>query len=196
LTSAAGGARPLRVGCALAALALSGASPAPATRSTPSAPTERGTYRLEGTAHVDATPFGRDVEVRADAVIRPGSGPRELRVRIASQGQVCELVARLGDAGALVFAAGQVCPIALEDPDMRGHVEARLRAGRGRIGDGRLAVELAFDLTGSVRLAARSLQVFGAELPVPAALATDVPVKGLASASVAGRRDESRAADR
>jgi hypothetical protein len=153
----------------------------------------RGTYRLHGTARVAATPLPeRDLELHADALLEPGSSPRQVRIRVAAEGYACDLVARLDDAGALAFEPGQRCLVALASPGARGRVEATLRSGRGQLADDHLALELACDLAGSVSLKAGGGRVLGAE--VPATWMPPVPVQGEARAAAEGDRDRSRAA--
>jgi hypothetical protein len=183
--------RPAAGALALAA-ALAGAG---AAGSSPDA--VRGTYRLHGTAHVEARPaLDDDVEVHADAILRPGPGPRDVRARLSAEAQSCDLDAKLGDGGALVFAEGQRCVVDLQAPDARGRIEARLRSGTGRIRDGQLALEMTWDLSGalSVRTATSRIQVLGREVDLPATWMPEVPVRGDAHATVEGRRDASRAA--
>ena len=117
---------------------------------------------------------------------------------LAAEGQRCELSARLGDGGTLALDAGQQCALALDGPDARGRVTARLRSGRGRIGAGRLALDLAWDVSGrvAVRTGGGRYEVLGNTVDVPAAWAPEVPVSGQASAAVEGRRDDSRAGGR
>lgn len=153
-----------------------------------------GTYRMRGSARVDAVaPLGRSIEARGDAIVRAaGAG---LRVRLASQGRACELVASRGADGGLAFAPGQRCAFDLDDADARGHVEARLRAGSGRLRDRHLSLELAFELSGAVALRTVGQgQVLGIE--IPAAWTPELPVDGTASVRAEGDRDESRAAGR
>ncbi len=156
----------------------------------------RGTYRLQGTAHVAARPaLEEDVEIHADAILRPGPGPRDVRARLAMEGQSCDLAATLGEGGALVFAKGQRCVLDLRGPDARGRIEARLRSGDGRIRDGALELAMAWELGGtlSVRTTSR-MQVLGREVDLPETWTPEVPVRGEARATAEGRRDRSRAA--
>jgi hypothetical protein len=110
-------------------------------------------------------------------------------------GQACELAASRADDGTLEFEAGQRCAFDLADPDARGHVEARLRAGRGRLRDRHLSLDLAFDTSGAVALrTAPGVQMLGVE--VPSTWTAEISVNGGASIRAEGDRDESRAAQR
>lgn len=177
-----------------AALATGFAAPAAAA-----APRERddlgGTYRMRGTAQVDAAaPLGRNIDSRGDAIVR-ADRPGTIRVRLASMGQACELSAARKDDGALAFDAGQRCVFDLQDADARGHVEARLRAGSGRLRDRHLALDLAFELSGKIALrTAAGVQMLGVELP--STWTPDIRLDGGAAVRAEGDRDESRAAQR
>lgn len=153
-----------------------------------------GVYRVQGTAHVSARPIvDSEVEARADATLERGLRPREVRALLASQGHRCELVATLEGDGALAFAQGQRCVVAVDSPEARGRVEARLASGRGRVGDGRLSLDLSWELSGglSVRTASR-VEVLGREVELPSTWLPEAPVRGDARAKVDGWRDESR----
>ena len=151
-----------------------------------------GTYRIRGAARVDAAaPFRREVAARGDAIVRPGAGG-DVRLRIAAMGHACELGATRAADGALTFPPGQACVFDLADPGARGHVEARLRSGRGSLRERHLALDLAFGLTGAVSLRVAPAQVLGVDLPSTWTRA--VPVDGGASVRAEGERDESRAA--
>jgi hypothetical protein len=180
---------------AAAALALGAVVTAAAPRG---AGAIHGTYRLSGTARVDAGPIlSRNVETRADAVLSPGRGSRAVRARLVAEGHACELAATLGDGGALTFDPGQRCTFEVRDPDARGRVEARLRSGQGRCEGGKLALDLTFELTGalSVRTAQR-VEVMGSSVELPAAWTPELPLRGEARTVAEGKRDRSRAAPR
>lgn len=177
----------LALACALACGPALAASPGAAGDDV------RGTYRIRGTAHVDAvTPLGRTTEARGDASVRAGAGATIL-LRLASRGQSCELTATRARDGGLSFATGQRCAFDLRDPDTRGHVEARLRSGSGRLRERHLALDLSFELSGVVALrTAAGLEALG----IPPSWTPDLPVNGGASLRAEGDRDESRAAGR
>lgn len=157
-----------------------------------------GTYRLRGTARVEAGPIlSRVVEGRADAVLRPAGPPGAVRVRLAAQGHACELGGTASQDGALVLEAGQRCTFDLDDPGARGRVEARLRSGRGTLRGRTLALELSFELSGALSLqTARQVEVLGRTVDLPAAWTPELPVRGEATAVAEGERDDSRAAER
>jgi hypothetical protein len=162
---------------ALLALSLAGSGANPAL----------GTYRVDADVRVSGVPLLRSFELRGDVVLRPGDGPRVIRARLAARGHACEVDGTLADDGALAFERGQRCLIALDDPGVRGDVEATLRAGRGRVRDGRIALDLELGLAGTVRVATGSVPGLAKETPVP--------VNGEASIHAGGGRDNSRAAE-
>jgi hypothetical protein len=156
-----------------------------------------GTYRLHGTANVDAKPMlDRTVEVHADAVLKPGRGPaREVVVTVAAEGGACDLTALIDEAGALEFRRDQQCAVEIHSPDARGHLDAVLRSGRGQVRGEQLELSLSFGVQGvmSVRTADR-VEVLGREVEIPAAWTPETPLRGQADASLLGTRDRSRAA--
>ncbi len=146
-----------------------------------------GTYRVQASARISGVPLLGTLELRGDVSLRPGDGPRGVKARLASRGHACELAGTLAEDGALAFADGQRCRIALDDPGVRGEVTATLRSGRGRVVDGRITLALELGLAGKVRVATGVLPGLAAE--------TVVPVDGAASVRAEGRRDNSRAAE-
>jgi hypothetical protein len=160
------------------ALGSPGASPAAGVE---------GTYRMEAGVHLQAEPLPDDVELKADAVVTSGANPGEIQLRLAAQGEACELTARLDEQGGLVLAPGQKCPVELGDGMIQGKLVAKLRRGRGRIGDGRLSLDLAFDLRGAVRLGPGQTRI-------ERHLTPKVSVEGEGTATASGARDESRGA--
>jgi hypothetical protein len=147
-----------------------------------------GTYRVQATARLSGVPLVHALDLRGDVVLRPGEGPRAVRVRLAARGHACDLSGTLAEPGRLVLAAGQRCPILLDDPGVRGEVEASLRSGEARLADGHLVLSLEVALAGSVRLSTGLLPGLAREAVVP--------VDGSASVRGEGDRDNSRAADR
>ncbi len=174
--------------CVAAAAALAGASAPPAAI--------RGTYRLHGTARVAAAPaLEDDIEVHADAVLRPGKGPRDVRALLVTEGHSCELDAKTGEGGTLSFQRGQRCVLDVRSPTTRGRIEARLRSASGSVREGVLALEMAFDLEGALSMrTASGVEVLGRKMDLPSAWTPEVPVRGSARATAEGRRDRSRAA--
>lgn len=154
-----------------------------------------GTYRLQGRAQVDARPFpAGDEEVHADAVLSPGARAGEVRVHLAGQGLACDLAASMDATGALTLAQGQRCSIELRNDQAEGQVEARLVSGGGRLRGELLELDLAFALTGAVRLrSGGSLDALGKALSLPGSGGEPVPVRGEARGRAQGSRDRSRA---
>jgi hypothetical protein len=162
----------------------------------PSPAEVRGTYRLQGTARLDARPFpARDEELHADAVLAPGRAPGQLRIRLSAEGLTCELAATLSADGGLAFAPGQRCDVELQGGEVEGKVGGRLLAGSGRVREELLTLELSFALAGAVRLrAGGTLDALGGLLALPGAGGSDLPVRGEVRGRAQGRRDRSRAA--
>ncbi len=147
----------------------------------PTATGAHGTYRLHGTARMNAGPvLPSELDVRADIILRPGADPRGTIARVRSMGHVCDLTARMAGDGTLTFAPGQICVFQLDSPEAAGRIESRLESGRGRVKAGSLELELAFQLSGTLR---------------PSPWSPLIPVNGTASATGKGWRDNSRAAD-
>lgn len=155
----------------------------------------RGTYRLHGTAHATLGPLlDREVELHADAVLERGDDTRTVRVHVAAEGYGCDLLARLEAAGSLSFEGGQRCVVTVSSPDTRGHLEALLRSGRGRVEGGHLALELSGDVEGALSHRAGGVRVLGQE--IPATWSPELPVRGPVRATAEGDVDRSRAARR
>lgn len=156
----------------------------------------RGVYRLAGSARVTASPLPAErLELRADALLRPGDRRRRIQARLAAQGHACELAGDLAPDGTLAFDEGQRCLLDLDDPGARGHVEGRLRSGSGRLAGRDLSLDLVFDVSGTVSVSAGGLRVPGLG-EVPPSWTPPTPVRGEARASASGTRDDSRAAGR
>jgi hypothetical protein len=180
----------------LASLAAGGGLAAGAAPpAAPAAPDVLGTYRLRGRALIDARPFpARDEELHADAVLARGEGASGVRLHLAGDGFACDLAGTLAADGALAFAPGQRCAADLRSDEVDGRVEARLRAGTGRVREEVLTLDLAFTLSGSVRVrSGGALDALSAVVPVPGAGGEPVPVSGEARGKAEGRRDRSRA---
>lgn len=169
----------------LAALAV----PAVAAALPPQSPaTVRGTYRVRALATVAGLPLVRELELRADVVLAPGTGGREVRARLAARGQACALTARVAADGTLAFTVGERCTIVLDQPGTSGALVATVRSGRGRVADRRLVLELRLGLEGAVHVATGPVPGLGGE--------ADLPASGEAVVQAEGRRDDSRAAGR
>ena len=143
-----------------------------------------GTYLVAATVEVHAQGLPGHHELRADAVLEPGRGARDVVITLSSQGYRCRLSGRLGEAGALELPAGQRCRLDLEEEAFGGRVDCALAWGRGTAREGKLSLELMVELRGLVRL--------GPGQGALAMLSTEVPVAGKAEATATGRRDESR----
>jgi hypothetical protein len=147
----------------------------------PTAARARGTFRVRGTARMNAGAIlPSEMDVRADVILRPGAGDRGMVARVRSMGHVCDLTARLAGDGTLTFAPGQVCLLEFDSPEVAGRVESRLESGRGRVTTSTLELDLAWQLSGSMR---------------PSSWSPLIPVDGTARATGRGWRDNSRAAD-
>jgi hypothetical protein len=146
-----------------------------------------GTYRVQATARLSGVPLLRSLELRGDVVLRAGERRGLVRVHLAARDQACDLAGSLAEPGRVVLAPGQRCPIQLDDPGVRGEVEATLRSGEARLADGRIVLSLELGLAGSLRT---SLLVPGL------GRGAVVPVDGAASVRGEGDRDNSRAAER
>ena len=150
-----------------------------------------GSWIVDVVTHVRAAPVvERDVESRAGLVVREGREKKVVSLEIEAEGYACRLEATVADDGALDLGAGQTCPLALDEPNVRGSVEGRVRTGRGRLRDGKLELELALDLSGSVsaRLDGGTVSVMGREIVLPDGRAPALPLRGSAEARGEGRR--------
>lgn len=165
---------------AAAALAAPGAAPLdlPAT------------FRLQGHGHVEARPLAPwDGELRADAVLTKGERAGEVHLHLAGEGIACELTARLDAGGVLTIAPRQRCESAMRNAALDGRVEAALTSGTGKVVGEALELELAFTVSGAVRLQDGNL--LGTLVP---GAGDPVPIRGDGRARATGRRDRSRAA--
>jgi hypothetical protein len=177
-------------GC-LAAAALASFGAASGATGSGATAEQAGRYVLHGSAHVELTTLGtHDGDADLDVVVAQGAAPGRLRLELSSGAYACALAARVSAAGDLAFDASQRCPVDLAEPGARGKVDARLRTGRGRILGGELALELAFDVSGTLSMGAQggSVTVFGAEVNVPGAWTAPAPVRGTVEAKARGTR--------
>jgi hypothetical protein len=174
---------------ALLALALPASARDAARKATPARPAA-DSYPLRAQVRVRASPvLDRDMDGEAVATISAARAGM-LRVRLESGGYACELEARRSGEGDLAFAPGQRCASDVSEPTARGRAEATLRSGSGRLSGDRLALELAFDLEGtmSLHVAGRTMEVLGQTVELPAGWTPAVPLRGTATASAEGRR--------
>jgi hypothetical protein len=180
----------------LLALAVAAATPAAGVPPPVSVAELSGTYRLSGTAEIDAEPFpSRREELHADAVLSPGASAREVRVDLAVETFRCTLHAEAGADGGLAFPPGQRCPVALGALG-EGHATATLREASGAARADGLELSLAFAVSGRVRLrAGGALDAIGQALSLPGTGGRWADVSGEARGWAAGMRDASRAAE-
>ncbi|MFT3912945.1 MAG: hypothetical protein QM704_02320 [Anaeromyxobacteraceae bacterium] len=156
----------------------------------PPADAVAGTYRVRATVRMPSVPVLGTVELRGDVVLRPGPGPGGVSARLAARGHACALEGRVREGGAITFAPGQACTIALDDPGARGQVRAVLRGARAGVDTaGRITLALELELSGSVRVST------GLEGIPGLAGEAEVPVSGPATVDGAGDRDNSRAGE-
>jgi hypothetical protein len=148
-------------------------------------------FVLSGNAHYDVNPFppgdqSGEIRVTLDKAAAPG----HVSVRLESMGYACVLDAARSRDGALAFTTPATCSVDVSDPDARGHVDARLRSGRGTVKGDRLSLELSFDVTGrvSTRIPRTTLNVLGSEVVVPEGWSPDVPIKGTVRSKGSGTR--------
>lgn len=155
-------------------------------------PSEFGHYALHGTAHVTGNGLA-DREVTADlwAEVSPGRAPSEVRVELGWRAYRCAVEASLAPSGELAFAEGQACQLFVAEPEARGPVEGRLRSGRGRLRDGLLELELAFEVSGTLqaRLPGRRITFLGTEVELPDTWMPGLPVHGSLTSSARGSRN-------
>jgi len=170
------------------ALTIIGAGPVPSTSGAGGIP---GRYEVAGTAHVSISPFpAHDYPGEMTATLSRSPGPGALSLRLEAQGYGCTLQVRADQDGSLDFPEGTTCPIEIAQPDARGHVDAQLRMGRGRIVRGRLEMDLQFDVSGRIqmKIPSRTIRIFGKEVQSPETWAPTAPVHGTVAASGQGQR--------
>jgi hypothetical protein len=179
---------------ALVALAGAVAAVAPSVASArePVTPASlAGRYALTVKLHVDATGLpARDDSAGIDAIVRAGPASDAVRVQLTWGRYACDLAAQLRDGGDLALEPGQACAVDVAEPDARGHLDARLRSGRGHAGESALDLDLAFDVRGalSTRVAAQGVKVLGANVSLPETWTPYLPVRGTVAASGSGPR--------
>ncbi len=153
-----------------------------------------GAYVLNGTAKVRVTPFpAREQQGEVRATLEPGRTPGHLSVRLESRGYSCVLDASRSRSGDLVFTTPASCAADVRETDARGRIDARLQSGWGTVRDGRLTLDLRFDVNGkiSTRVARRTFTVFQAEFTVPGGWTPSVPVRGTVTSGGSGARQRS-----
>lgn len=150
-----------------------------------------GTYGVAGTAHVSVSPFpAHDYPGAMTATFSRASGPGALSLRLEARGYGCTLQVQVGPDGSLRFPDDARCPLDIAEPDARGHVDARLRTGRGRVVGDTLELALQLDVNGTIqmRIPSRTIRIFGTEIQSPATWAPVAPVRGNVSASGLGSK--------
>lgn len=150
-----------------------------------------GRYALHATARVRANPVvDRELETDGDVEIRPGRASGVVQLRVSAEGYACELAARAGERGELVLEPGQRCSFDVAEPEVRGHVDARLVSARGRVQGDELVLELSWELSGSLSLlvTGRRIELMGRAIEVPDAWAPHLPLRGTADTAGRGSR--------
>jgi hypothetical protein len=172
-------------------LALSAAMPPPLARAED---LSLGSYLLRGSAHVQVAPFPtRDDPGEMKVTVGRTDTPRLLSVRLESHGYTCTLLASRSPGGVLEFSTPARCASDVREPDARGHVDARLRSGRGTLRGGRLTLELAFEIRGSVAtpIPRTTFRLLDTEFTVPEGWTPGVPLGGSVALSGSGARQGS-----
>jgi hypothetical protein len=154
-----------------------------------------GTYLVRGRADVQVTPFPAS-DQPGDMKVTLGRSRTAGRVTVGieSRGYACALEASRSSSGALELVTPATCSLEIRDPDARGHVDARLRSGRGSVRDGRLSLDLRFDVEGKVstRVARTRFTLFDTEFTVPEGWTPSVPLRGSVTSKGSGPRRDSR----
>ena len=151
-------------------------------------------FVLSGMARVQVAPFPAgdhpgDMRVTLEQARAPG----HVSVRIESRGYTCVLDASRSGRGVLEFSTPALCPVEVRGPDARGHLDAHLRSGRGTVKDGRLTLDLRFDVNGRIatRIPRTTFSVLGTEFVVPEGWSPAAPVRGTVTSSGSGTRQKS-----
>jgi hypothetical protein len=150
-----------------------------------------GTYQVRGRADVQVSPLPASNQP-GDMTVTLGRSrtPGRVSVGIEARGYTCALEASRSSSGAIDLLTPATCALEIRDPDARGHVDARLRSGRGTLRDGRLSLELRFDVDGKVstRVARTRFSLFDVEYEVPEGWTPSVPVRGSVTSRGSGPR--------
>jgi hypothetical protein len=150
-----------------------------------------GRYVLRGTVRANTSLLPtREEAVEVLALVAAGDTQHDVRLHLRARGHACELRARVSRGGALALEPGQTCRIELDEPDARGHVDARLRSGSGRLDARSLSLDVAWDLAGSVSTQPGArVAVPGTSIEVPLPATPAVPVRGTVEAEATGTRE-------
>ena len=152
-----------------------------------------GTYLVRGRADVQVSPFPSSNQPGDMTVTLTRSRTAgRVSVDIAARGYTCALEASRSSAGVLDLVAPATCSLEIRDPDARGHVDARLRSGRGTVRDGTLSLDLRFDVEGKVstRVARTRFTLFDSEFTVPEGWTPSVPLRGTVTSRGSGQRSQ------
>jgi hypothetical protein len=150
-----------------------------------------GTYLVRGRADVQVSPFpSSDQPVDMTVTLGRSRTAGRVSVGIEARGYTCALEASRSSSGALDLVTPATCSLDVREPDARGHVDARLRSGRGIVRDGRLSLELRFDVDGKVstRVARTRFTLFDTEFTVPEGWTPSVPLRGTVTSKGSGPR--------
>lgn len=140
-----------------------------------------GTYRVRGRADVQVSPFPSS-EQPGDMTVTLGRSrtPGRVAVGIEARGYACALEADRSPSGVLELVTPATCALEFRETDARGRVDARLRSGRGVVRDGRLSLELRFDVSGKVstRVPRTRFTLLETEFTMPESWTPSVPLRG------------------
>jgi hypothetical protein len=151
-------------------------------------------FVLTGSAHVQVAPFPPgDHPGEMRVIVDQARTPGHVSVRLESGGYSCVLDASRSGSGTLEFTTPATCPVDVARPDARGRIDARLRSGRGTVRDGRLTLDLQFDVNGRIatRIPRTSFTLLGTEFVVPEGWTPAAPVRGTVTSSGSGTRQKS-----
>lgn len=111
-------------------------------------------------------------------------------MKLETEGRECSLPGSIGRDGSLDLSPQARCEVELREPDARGRVDARLRSGHGTVRDGRLTLDLVFDVSGEIatHVARTRITWLGADVVVPEGWMPAVPVSGVVSTRATGGR--------
>jgi hypothetical protein len=150
-----------------------------------------GGYLLNAISQVRVSPFPaseQSSEVRV--ILERATTPGHVSVRLESRGYTCVLDAARSRSGDLEFSKPASCPVEVRRTDARGRIDAQLRSGQGKVRDGRLTLDLRFDVSGSIstRVSGRTFTLFQAEFTFPEGWTPAVPIRGTVTSGGSGAR--------
>ena len=151
-------------------------------------------FVLSGSARVQVSPFpGGDHPGEMRVTLEPTRAAGHVSVRLESRGYTCVLDASRSGSGVLEFSTPAACPVEVRRPDARGHIDAQLRSGSGTVRDGRLTLDLRFDVSSRIatRISRTTFNLFGTEVVVPEGWTPAAPVRGTVTSSGSGPRERS-----